>query len=218
MRERGKPSNQMNRELLGPFIVEDRRMLSRVVGDRIRITHIIQPGNRILGCCTCCNAPDSCPLLAYCPCFDYPGYIVNEVNSSRYIYVRENSLEWNNPQMQSAKGNCCGMACCELVVMDDITVLYFDDMYFDDVSNSTRRCNDCKTFFCGGRGEQVIIDSRFCFGMCKRGRKPFFCVPSCFPDVCCPCFVKSELWVEDAKSAVETIKMVRADTIERLDL
>lgn len=94
--------------------------------------------------------------------------------------------------MQSAKGDCCGMAVCELVVMDDITVLYFDDLYFDDVRDNTRRCNDCKTFWCGGRGEQILIDSRFCWGLCKRGRGmgPMTCVPSCCPDLCCPCFVK----------------------------
>ncbi len=40
--------------------------------------------------------------------------------------------------MQSAKGNCCGMSCCELVVMDDVTVLYFDDIHFDDVRDNTR--------------------------------------------------------------------------------
>ena len=34
--------------------------------------------------------------------------------------------------MQSAKGNWCGMALCELTVMDEVTVLYFDDMHFED--------------------------------------------------------------------------------------
>lgn len=209
----------MPRQENGPYIVEDRRMLSRVASDRIRITHILQPGNRKLGCCTCSHAPDKCPFLAYCPCFDYPGYIVNEVNSSKYIYIRENSLEWNNPKMQVAAGNCCGMSCCDLVVMDDITVLHFDDLHFDTVADNTRRCNNCKTFWCGGRGEQIIIDSRFCLGMCKRGRGSLMCcIPSCCPDWCCPCFVKSELWVEDAKSAVKAIKMARDGARERLSM
>ena len=126
--------------------------------------------------------------------------------------------------MQSAKGNCCGMSLCDLAVMDDVTVLHFDDMHFDDskyfssgfnylfsqmrfdlnnemlVRNSTRLCNNYRTFCCGGRGEQVLIDSRFCFGMCKRGRG-LPCIPSCLPDRCCPCLVKvrnlSELCIKN---------------------
>ena len=47
------------------------------------------------------------------------SYIVHKVNCSKYIYVRENSLEWNSPKIQSAKGNCCGVSCCELAVQDD---------------------------------------------------------------------------------------------------
>ena len=54
------------------------------------------------------------------------------MNSSRYIYLRENSLEFNNPTMQAAKGKCCGAALCELAVLDNVTVLYFDDQHFDD--------------------------------------------------------------------------------------
>ena len=128
---------------LGPYIVEDRRMLSRVAGDSskwylfdiiccyaphkieiagqnlkmkpivtwynvihkiwwfveilwfdllflwcswfdaVRITHIIRHGRRQTGCFTCCHAPDSCPTLAWFPCFDYPEYIVKEVNGSQ---------------------------------------------------------------------------------------------------------------------------------------
>eukprot|EP01083_Nonionella_stella_P077439 211487_1 len=211
-------AQEINRREIAPFIVEDRRMLSRVAGDRIRITHIIQPGVREPGCITCCHAPDACSVLAYCPCFDFPGYIVNKVNSSRYIYIRENSLEYNNPLMQTAKGKWCGMSCCQLAVMDDVTVLYFDDIHFDEVKNSTRRCNDIKTFCCGGRGEQVLIESRFCLGMCKMGRGPLACVPSCCPECLCPCFVKSELWVDDAMTAVETIRMARDSAKERMDM
>ena len=74
--------------------------------------------------------------------------------------------------------------------MDDITVMYFDDLHFENIKNNTRRCNDCKTFWCGGRGEQVLIDYRFFWGLCKRGRGAMVCVPSCCPDLCCPCFVK----------------------------
>mmetsp|Transcript_22428 Transcript_22428/g.66489 ORF Transcript_22428/g.66489 Transcript_22428/m.66489 type:complete len:146 (-) Transcript_22428:623-1060(-) len=133
-----------------PYIVEDRRMLSRVKGGGIKITHTIEPGERTSGCLTCCYAPDGCPMLACLPCVDLPEYIVNAMKASRYIYVRENSLEWNNPWMQPAKGRCCGHSCCHRVVMDDITVMHFDDVHFDDVRNDTRPCNESLTFCCGG--------------------------------------------------------------------
>mmetsp|Transcript_18020 Transcript_18020/g.39394 ORF Transcript_18020/g.39394 Transcript_18020/m.39394 type:complete len:212 (+) Transcript_18020:69-704(+) len=202
-----------------PFIVEDRRMLSRVAGDRIKITHTIEPGRRETGCITCCHAPDNCPILAsFLCCYDYPEYIVNEMNASRYIYVRENGIEWNSPSMQPAKGTCCGQSCTELAVMDNITVLYFDDINFDDVRNDTRCCNTCMTFCCGGRGEQVQIESTFCFSCCIRGRDNRTCIPVCCPDLCCPCIVKSELWVEDAPAAVKIIRDARDDAKRRLGL
>jgi len=160
----------------------------------VRITHTIEPGQRVTGCLICCHAPDKCPLLGCFPCCDYPEYIVNEMNSSKYVYVRENSLEWNNPTMQLDKGNCCGSSCTELTVLDNVTVLYFDDVYFDNVRDDTRRCNNCKTFCCGGRGEQVQIESTFCCGLCLRGRTPMTCIPSCCPEACCPCIAKVSIF------------------------
>jgi hypothetical protein len=41
-------------------------------------------------------------------------------------------------------------------------------------------------------------------------------VPSCCPEVCCPCLVEAELWVDDAKSAVEAITMQRDSARERM--
>lgn len=134
------------------------------------------------------------------------------------IYVRENGIEWNSPSMQPAKGTCCGQSCTELAVMDNITVLYFDDINFDDVRNDTRCCNTCMTFCCGGRGEQVQIESTFCFSCCIRGRDNRTCIPVCCPDLCCPCIVKSELWVEDAPAAVKIIRDARDDAKRRLGL
>lgn len=71
-------------------------------------------------------------MLSYCCCFDYPTYIVNKMTSSKYIYVRENSIEFNSPSMQAAKGACCGASLSKLAVRDNITVLYFDDHHFDN--------------------------------------------------------------------------------------
>ena len=90
-----------------PYIVEDRPMISRSSGDRgelkseamtfpfflltlmitilgpVKITHIIQPGSDETGCLTCFYAPPDHPILAKCPCFDFPEYIVNEMRASQ---------------------------------------------------------------------------------------------------------------------------------------
>ena len=51
---------------------------------KVKITHTIEPGQRETGCITCCHAPDNCPILAsFLCCYDYPEYIVNEMNASR---------------------------------------------------------------------------------------------------------------------------------------
>ena len=148
-------------------------------------------------------------LCSFVPLFYHP-------NTS--IIVRENGIEWNNPSMQPAKGRCCGQSCTELSVMDNVTVLYFDDIHFDGVRNDTRCCNMWWTFCCGGRGEQVQIESTFCFSCCIRGRDNRVCIPVCCPDVCCPCMVKSELWVDDAPTAVKIIRDARDDAKRRLGL
>lgn len=57
---------------------------------------------------------------------------MNRVDSSRYIYIRENSLEFNNPTMQAARGSCCGASLFKLAVRDNVTVMYFDDEHFDN--------------------------------------------------------------------------------------
>mmetsp|Transcript_12033 Transcript_12033/g.17103 ORF Transcript_12033/g.17103 Transcript_12033/m.17103 type:complete len:216 (-) Transcript_12033:706-1353(-) len=212
----------MTRKKAPPYIVEDRRMLSRVSGDGVRITHTIQPGSREKGVLTCFHAPDNCPYLASFPCIDWPSYIVSTFNASHYIHVRENSLEWNTPRMQMARGDCCGCSPCQLAVRDDVTVLYFDDIHFNDVKDDTRNCNDGKTFWCGGRGEKIRIETDFAFGMLRRGRGgAISCVPTCCCTevLCCPCTaVESEIWVENADSAVKIIKMARDDARSRMEI
>lgn len=203
----------------GPYIVEDRRMISRVKGDRIRLTHIVEPGERVKGCCTCFSAPRLFPMLSYwlC-CVDYPKRTVNKLNSSKYVYIRENSIEFNTPEIRAANGLWFGSACCRLSVKDKVTVIYFDDMHFSRVTDVTRPCNEFKTFCCGGDGEKVQIDSRFCCGLCKRAQCAYVCIPSCFSEQCCPCLVAShEIYVEDAQTAVEAINMARDDAEERIE-
>lgn len=122
----------------------------------------------------------------------------------RSIYIRENSIEYNQPTLQPAKSNdpvstalCCGNSPTALVVRDGVSVVYFDDVLMDSVRDDTRPCHDCQTFCCGGRGEEVRLESRFCGDACYRGRWPGGaadgwcccapCVPVCCPECLCPC-------------------------------
>jgi hypothetical protein len=103
-----------------------------------------------------------------------------------------------------------------------LTVLLFSpgggNILVLSVRNETRYCNSCRTLVCGGSGELIRIESSFCCGLFKRGRFGVPCAPVCCPDMFCPCMVKSELWVEDAKSAVKIITMARDSARERMDL
>eukprot|EP01082_Thalassiosira_pseudonana_P003365 g2399.t1.1.5e174189 g2399 g2399.t1 contig12:17167-18054(-) len=186
-----------------PYIVEDRPMISRSCGDRVKITHTIEPGKEETGCITCFYSPPEYPILAKCPCFDYPEYIVNEIKASQYIYIRENSIEYNQPTLQPSKATtplttifCCGHSPSSLSVRDSITTIYFDDVLMDSVRNDTRMFHPLHTFCCGGRGEEVRLESRFCGDVCYRGRSLdgfgsgcccLVCVPVGCPECLCPC-------------------------------
>ncbi len=119
------------------------------------------------------------------------------------IYVRENSIEYNQPILQPAKANttlaacfCCGNSPTDLTVRDQISVIYFDDILMDNVRNDTRLCNPLLSFCCGGKGEEVRLESTVIGGWCYRGRGfsgtcccvP--CVPVGCPDCLCPCAAK----------------------------
>ena len=49
----------------------------------VKITHTITPGSDETGVIVCCYSPPEYPILAKCPCFDYPEYIVNEMKASQ---------------------------------------------------------------------------------------------------------------------------------------
>lgn len=124
------------------------------------------------------------------------------------IYIRENSVECNQPTLQPARSEtplttalCCGHSPTVLIVRDQITTIYFDDILMDSVRNDTRPFNPLHTFCCGGRGEEVRLESRFCWDLCYRGRSigteqcglldsccccvP--CIPVGCPECLCPC-------------------------------
>jgi len=211
-----------------PYIVEDRPLISRSSGDRIKITHMIEPGKEETGCFTCFYSPPEYPILAKFPCFDYPEYVINEIKASQYIYVRENSIEYNQPILQPAKANttlaacfCCGNSPTDLTVRDQISIIYFDDILMDNIRNDTRPCNPLLSFCCGGRGEEVRLESKVMGGWCYRGRGLSACccvpcVPLGCPECLCPCAAKRTIFVEDADFAVKIITQARDDAKIRM--
>ena len=230
-----------------PYIVEDRRMVSRVKTNSITLISLIEPGETTKGCCQCCNAPPACPCCALFPCCDDPEYIVTAREASKYIVIRENSLEWNDPKIVTSEGSCCGQSLCLYRIQDQasarsrlplsrrdgpnnsplqpsptlypqVTVLYFDDPMIKDIQNRTRCCNDVRTWCCGGVGERVMINNTFCYGACARGLFPCPCVPSCCPSLLCPCMLSYNLYVKDANKAVVEIKSAHVGAKERMGL
>lgn len=130
-----------------------RRMMSRKGKGKIRIMTSLTPGQSSPGCFVCCSAPACCPMLSICPTFNDSEYIHIKKESSKYVYIRENSIEWNSPKIISKQSNgyCCGIDPCIYEIQDDAKVLYFDDPMFNRITDQTRCCNECRTCLFGGQ-------------------------------------------------------------------
>ena len=77
---------------------KNRLMMSRRFKNSIGITKTLNPGNFVEGCLVCCPAPGCCPCLAVLPCCGDTEEVQRIKASSLYVYLRENSIEWNNPE------------------------------------------------------------------------------------------------------------------------
>lgn len=186
-----------------------RKVMSRQQKDTINIITSLNPGQIIDGCLVCCSAPACCPLCALCPCCGDAEYITSKRNASTYIYIRENSVEWNEPSVVMQPGVCCGIDPCLYDVQDHVQVLYFDDVVFDRITDQTRCCNECRTCVFGGKGETIRMDSPICCSCCQRGSFPCVCIPVCCPKAICPCILRYEIYLEDAQKGLFEIKRAR---------
>lgn len=182
-----------------------RGMLSRQSRDAIRLS-TLEPGVHRASCVTCCSSPACCPLLSFCPCCDDADYVKDMRESSKYIYIRENSVEWNDPHIVMRSGFCFGVDPCLFSIHDSVHVVYFDDVMYANVTDQTRICNECRTCLCGGRGERIRIDSTCCFSLCLRSSFPCPCIPVCCPSECFPCAWRHSIYVKDASRALYEIK------------
>jgi hypothetical protein len=80
--------------MAAPQIKEERKMLSLTSSDRIIILKQITPGKTTYGMCKCIHAPSWCWCCAALPCCKLPKDVVDKMEDSKYVYVRENSIEW----------------------------------------------------------------------------------------------------------------------------
>jgi hypothetical protein len=186
-----------------------RQILSRKESQSFEIMGSISPGELTNGCMVCCQSPACCPLCAVCPCCADAEYVTISRKASAYIYIRENSLEWNEPVVVMKPGLCFGVDPCMYDIQDNVRTIYFDDIMFDRITDQTRTCNECRTCICGGRGERVRIDSPICCSICQRSAFPCPCVPICCPKSFCPCILRHEIYMEDAQKGLYEIKKAR---------
>jgi hypothetical protein len=187
-----------------------RKMLSRNDTSSIDVAKTLTPGQTTDGCWVCCNAPSCCPLFSsLCLCCGDAEYIRQKRKASSYIYIRENSIEWNEPSIIMQPGVCCGVDPCLYNIQDRVSVVYYDDLVFERITDQTRFCNECRTCCFGGKGERIRMDAPTCFGCCQRGVFPCICIPFCCPKSCCPCILRYEIYVDDAQKGLYEIKRAR---------
>mmetsp|Transcript_35491 Transcript_35491/g.33668 ORF Transcript_35491/g.33668 Transcript_35491/m.33668 type:complete len:230 (+) Transcript_35491:275-964(+) len=182
-----------------------RKMLSRINSSSISIFHSIAPGKKVNGCYVCCNAPSCCAICSIVPCCDDSHFLVAQRESSKYFHIRENSIEWNEPEIIMREGNCCGLDPCIFEVQDRVKVIYFDDSMFGKLRNVTRHCNEFRTCLFGGRGERIQISNPCCCGLGYRATCcP--CVPICCPQALFPCALREDIYVDDAEQGIYSLK------------
>ena len=190
-----------------------RRVISRLNSNTIKVLQSLNPGKATNGCFVCCSAPDCCSVCSLCPCCSESEYIVVRKEASKYILIRENSLEWNEPRIVMKSGTCCGVDPCTYDIQDNVRILYFDDPIFDRISDQTRSCNECATCLLGGNGERLLLDSPVCCGVCVRATFPFVITCSCCSSYCCPCMLQHNIYLEDAQKGLYEIKKARRECL-----
>ena len=87
----------------------ERPLYSRRRGNAMGIVGTLEPGAETACCLAICTAPTCCPMLSACLCCKEAAYITARKNASKYIWIRENSIEWNEPYISFAFGSCFGV-------------------------------------------------------------------------------------------------------------
>ena len=188
--------------------IKNRRMHSRQDELYVSVVDSLAPGKITNGCCVCCHAPSCCAICSLCLCCDDSEFISLKREASKYIFIRENSIEWNDPAVTCTTGSCCGVDPCLFDIQDRVKVVYFDDPMLHRLTNTTRSCNECRTCLCGGRGERIQISTPCCCGLAYRAACPCvcMCVPICCPTALFPCTMRHEIYIEDANQGIYALR------------
>lgn len=162
----------------------------------------IPPGQTQDSMLACCYAPAFCPCWSLLPCCLEAQYLRDKRNASRYILLRENSIEWNEPVCTSAPGPCwcCGVNWILYDVKDNVQVVHYDDPHIKRVRNGTRYCNYIRTQLCGGQEDEIHVEAPLRCCCCVRGSLPCPLIPVCFLWSCspvrwCPCSLRKSFHV-----------------------
>lgn len=154
------------------------------------------------------------------PCCKLPKDVLEEYEDSKYIYVRENSVEFNKPKIVPGDPTCC-LPCnpCKPKVLDHVEVVYFDYSIMKKIDNQTGCCYQTCLPLCGGEGERVRLVKDCCNGLCLVTNDGCGCCPSCCPDSCVgECVQQKNLYVEDANDTILQIKQAKANAEARMGI
>ena len=173
------------------------------------IISALSPGENTPGCCEMCHAPTCLPCLSTFPCWGEAQYVAARRDASKYVYVRENSIEYNDPIVAFKVGKYCCVDPCEYVIQDNITVIYYDDPLFQKMTNKVDYFSACCILFFGGNGEKITFQNTCCLSLCTIGLPPCPFVPRCCPSWCCPCYLRREIYFQDSQKAIYEIRKAR---------
>jgi len=188
----------------------DRVIMNRASPDTVAIVQHLPPGQDKGPCYQCCYAPSFCPCCVICPCCNDPEYIVRASEDSKYIFLKETSIEWNDPNISFKDGSCCGIDPCHYRIQDNVHVVYYDDPLLTKIDDKTRCCDDFLTYCCGGSGDRIALRHTICLGCCNKAQFPFMCIPICCPVSCCPCAIQHNIYVQQGKGMEATVALRNA--------
>ena len=171
-------------------------------------------GEQVHGCCFCCTAPSCLPALSLFPCCADPTYVNLEKEAAKYVFLRENSIEYNNPSVNFKLSTCCCIDICQFEVNDNITVIYFDDPIFASMSDKSDCGSSLYSICFGAQGERIHFERKCCYSLCIEGRFPCPIIPICCPRGLCPCYINRDIYTKNAQKAMYEIKKQRSLSLE----
>lgn len=174
----------------------------------------LETGEAVTGCCVFCNAPSCLPGLSFFPCWGDAQYIASKRDASKYIFIRENSIEFNEPVVSfKLRSNCC-FDPCEYVINDNVMVIFYDDPIFDSITDQLDCGSSCWALCFGSKGEKIRFENKCFYGLCVEGSCPCPIIPNFCPRAACPCYINREVYVKNSQNAIYEIRKARSQALE----